>query len=141
VDAALNWQSGSVPAALRILIVDDHPAICDRLEHHIRDELPHAQTGTAPDLRHAFALATQGWDVVLLDINLPDGNGIEAFPALRAVMPGAAFILMTAASPDALHVQAISRLGAATMLGKSELFERLGDAIFAACATQRERDS
>ena len=124
-------------SALRILIVDDHPAICDRLEDRIRDEIPLAQTGKALDLRDAFAMASQGWDVVLLDINLPDGTGIGALPALRALLPSAAVILMTA-FPDALHVQAVSELGAATLMGKSELFESLPDAISAACATQRE---
>lgn len=127
-------------AALRILIVDDHPAICDRLDDRIRDEIPYAQTGKASDLRHAFALAAHGWDVVLLDINLPDGNGIGALPALRALTPGAAIIVMTA-FPDALHVRAASELGAAMVLGKSELFDRLGDTITAACTTQRERQS
>jgi DNA-binding NarL/FixJ family response regulator len=126
-----------VEGALRILIVDDHRAIRDGLEILIREQIPHAQAGKARDLRDAFALATHGWDVVLLDINLPDGNGIEAVPALRAILPEAAIIIMTALA-EPRHLQAVSELGAATLLEKSELFERLGDAISAACATQRE---
>lgn len=121
---------------LRILIVDDHGAIRDGLEILVREQIPDAQTGKAPDLRDAFALATHGWDVVLLDVNLPDGNGIEAVPALRALLPEAAIILMTALA-EPRHLQAVSELGAATLLEKSDLFERLRDAISAACATPR----
>jgi DNA-binding NarL/FixJ family response regulator len=117
-----------VAGALRILIVDDHRVIRDRLDDRIREELPDAQTGKAPDLRDAFALATHGWDVVLLDVNLPDGNGIEALPALRALLPGAAILLMTA-FPDLVHVEAASRLGAVSVLEKSDLFDRLGELI------------
>lgn len=123
--------------ALRILIVDDHRAIRDRLEDRVRNEIPHVHTGKAGDLRDAFALATQGWDLVLLDINLPDGNGIEAIPALRALSPGASIVLMTA-FPDPLHVKAVSRFGAVALLDKAELFERLGDVLSAACAPHRD---
>jgi DNA-binding NarL/FixJ family response regulator len=122
-----------VEGAVRILIVDDHRAIRDALEILLREEIPDVHTGTAPDLRNAFALAVHGWDVVLLDINLPDGNGIEAVPSLRMLLPDAAFIIMTALA-EASHAQAVSQLGAATLLEKSALFERLGDVISAACA-------
>lgn len=65
----------------RILIVEDDPQLAQALEHELRNAyLPHlAGTG-----REALFLAeTEPFDLILLDLNLPDVDGIEVAEQLR----------------------------------------------------------
>ena len=77
-----------------ILIVDDDPLICDTMTRLIR------RTGHEPHcahtLREGVELATRrGFDVVFLDVRLPDGNGLDALPALEAIASAPEVIIMT----------------------------------------------
>jgi DNA-binding NarL/FixJ family response regulator len=122
----------------RVLIVDDHALIRDRLEEVVLEHRADAQIGKAADVRTAIACAAEvAWDVVLLDIHLPDGNGIQVFSALRGLLPRAAIALMTA-FPEATHIEAANRLGAAALLSKQELFQSVGD-VLARCIAASPR--
>ena len=78
----------------RILVVDDEPGICRLLESEFA-ELGHesVSVGTVSD-----ALKQSGsreFDVVFLDVRLPDGNGLEALPILREGPGNPEVIIMT----------------------------------------------
>lgn len=79
----------------QVLIVDDYPDIVLLLQEFLRDQgLPTLIANTAAELRqmvraHDIAL-------ILLDIGLPDANGIELLPELKAGDPDTAIIMLTA---------------------------------------------
>jgi len=77
-----------------VLIVDDEPLVLRVLEEQFREDC--FRTETAEDLRSLRQrLAGPPPSLVLLDLQLPDGNGIDMLPRLRAAWPGTAVIVMT----------------------------------------------
>jgi two-component system, OmpR family, KDP operon response regulator KdpE len=85
---------------IRMLIVDDHEmsrsllhAIIDRSQH-VR--LKGARTADAASLAEArAALASDRFDVVLLDVHLPDGSGLDLLNDLAATRPRPIVIALT----------------------------------------------
>lgn len=92
---------------VRVLVVDDHPLF--------RDGVTAALAGTefdvvaqAEDVATAVRLAAETEvDLVLMDLNLPDGSGIEATRAFLEVQPGARVLVMTMSADDEAVVAAM----------------------------------
>jgi PAS domain S-box-containing protein len=73
---------------IRILLVDDHEAMRQALARLLHAEPDVAVVGEASTGTAAVAMAREvSPDVVLMDINLPDLNGIEATRAIHAAFP------------------------------------------------------
>jgi MinD-like ATPase involved in chromosome partitioning or flagellar assembly/CheY-like chemotaxis protein len=66
------------------------------------------------------ALGRERFDAVLLDLNLPDGRGLETFTAVREAARGAAIVILTAMEDESVATTAIGQ-GAADYLIKGEL--------------------
>ena len=78
----------------RILVIDDEPAVqlvLERLFSRMGQKTRRAVNGP----EGSAALAGEAWDLVLIDKNLPEGNGIELAKAARAANPTAVVILIT----------------------------------------------
>jgi len=80
----------------KIIIIDD--------DHHICELLARSFENIATEICFAFTLSdgleqlrTGGFDVVLLDVYLPDGNGIEAIGTIKAMAFAPEIIIMTGA--------------------------------------------
>ena len=108
----------------RILIVDDHPltrdALAGLLAHNGFDVVGQAGSG-------AEAIVSVGElkpDLVLLDLSMPDMDGLTALPALRAASPDTEVVVLTA-SEDESNLLGAVRAGAAGYLLKSEPPERI----------------
>ena len=81
---------------IRVLLVDDQPAVRRGLLMRLRLEPDMQIVGEASTGREALALAqTLTPDVVLLDIEMPVMGGIEATTALRAVVPQSAVVILS----------------------------------------------
>jgi DNA-binding NarL/FixJ family response regulator len=107
-----------VPATLRILVVDDHEVvrqgIVSLLEHHEGFQVV-AQAASAAE---AIAQAqTHRPDVVVMDIRLPDGSGIEATREIHADQPAIRVLILTS-HPDQDAVFAAIIAGASGYLLK-----------------------
>jgi two-component system chemotaxis response regulator CheB len=81
---------------IRILIVDDavvvRKALSDGLSHDPDLEV----VGTASNGRLALAkLQTIRADVILLDIEMPEMNGLEAIPEIRKILPKVPIIMFS----------------------------------------------
>jgi DNA-binding NtrC family response regulator len=107
----------------RILIVDDDPdlrkALGDRVRHwgHAVDDAGDLATARA-------ALARRAYDLVLLDLQLPDGSGIELLDAARKGDPPVPVVMLTAHGSIESAVEAV-RAGAVDFLSKPADFELL----------------
>ena len=81
--------------AKRILVVDDEPSICHMLGHVLTDE--RYQVETAGNVLDALAkLAATSFDLAIVDLFLPDTNGLNLAEAIRMLDPKTPVILITA---------------------------------------------
>lgn len=82
---------------IKILIVDDHPLFRQGLHDLIRNELDVDVVGECANGQEAIELTHRLTpDVVILDINLPDLNGLQVARQLRAEHSKAALVMLTA---------------------------------------------
>ena len=96
------------PAALRLLVVDDHEvvrqglvALLDRREGFAVV----AQAGTVAESIEQARLHRH--DIVVMDVRLPDGSGIEACREIRAELPGTRVIMLTSYPDEEAVLSAI----------------------------------
>ena len=81
---------------IRVLIVDDIPETRDHLSKLLGFEADIEVVGAAASGREAIEMASQlAPDVVLMDINMPDMDGIAATERLSAEVPAAAVVMMS----------------------------------------------
>ena len=74
------------PTGLRILLVDDHPDTCAALERLLTLRGHHVQA--AHSMREALMSAGQAsFDLLISDVGLPDGNGMDLLRSLRVQQP------------------------------------------------------
>ncbi len=121
---------------LRILIADDHElarrGVRAVLETHPGWEV----CGEATDGRESVELAAATKpDVVLLDIGMPNLNGLEAARQILAILPDAAILILTMHDSDSV-VRDVLRAGARGFLLKSDAGR---DLVAAVDALQRQR--
>src|ERR1035438_5187709 len=113
----------SSDTATSVLIVDDEPGIRTALRASF---LRHGwRVETAAGVREAVRnLEGKEFDLVVTDIRMPDGTGMEVMRAVRQLSPGTAVILLTAfgSVPDAVTAM---RDGALDYLTKPISFEQL----------------
>ena len=82
--------------AIKVLIVDDIPETRDHLTKLLGFESDIDVVGSAESGRQALEVAGRLQpDVVLMDINMPDMDGIAATEALAATVPGASVVMMS----------------------------------------------
>jgi len=102
-----------------IVIVDDHPLYRRGVRTALEGQLDLRVAAEVGSVAEALAACEQlRPDVVLLDINLPDGSGVEAARTLRELQPGIAVLILTAYD-DASYVVALAEAGARGYLLKS----------------------
>jgi len=77
-----------------ILIIDDDAEIRQTMES-LLTRMGHAHRAAATLSEGLGALASGEWDVVFLDISLPDGNGLDALPAVQAAACAPEVIVLT----------------------------------------------
>ncbi|MBL8919399.1 MAG: sigma-54-dependent Fis family transcriptional regulator [Myxococcaceae bacterium] len=101
---------------LSTLLVDDDRAFSAVAAATLsREGFPVQVVHSLHDAR--LAVAAKGFDLVVLDRRLPDGDGLAWLPELKAAQPGAQVVLVTAHGDIASAVDAM-RLGAADYLAK-----------------------
>jgi DNA-binding NarL/FixJ family response regulator len=115
--------------ALRILIADDHPLLRRGLRDFLEAHPGWQVCGEAVDGREAVLLAEQlKPDVAVVDLIMPELNGIEATRRIRAVSPATAVLLLAGTSSERIEEESISA-GARGFLLKSNAAERIVAAI------------
>jgi two-component system response regulator AtoC len=104
--------------AVRVLVVDDEPLIRWSMSETLTDLGNNVVE--AGDARSAIAAVTDAdipFDVVLLDLRLPDSHDLSLLTRLRQLTPRTQFILMTAFGTTEV-LQGAIKLGAFRVVGK-----------------------
>jgi DNA-binding NarL/FixJ family response regulator len=136
---------------MKILIVDDHAVVRRGVAQILTDAFQRIEIGEADSGKSGLAaVKKEHWDVVILDINLPDRKGLEVlrtlkadYPqlpvmilslhpeeqyALRAIKAGASAYLTKQTAPEEL-VAALKQVLKGRMVVSAFLAERLSDAL------------
>jgi DNA-binding NarL/FixJ family response regulator len=115
--------------AIRLLIADDHPVFRDGLASLLSTQPGVEVVATAADGAEAVALTKEHRpEVVVMDLQMPEMNGIDALKAIRAKHPDARVIVLTTYAGDAQALAAL-KAGAAGYLLKNTLRRELLDTI------------
>ncbi|MBM4421855.1 MAG: response regulator transcription factor [Chloroflexi bacterium] len=114
---------------IRLLIADDHTLFRRGLISLLNESNEFTVVGEATSGPEAVRLAGQlRPDVLLMDIHMPGGNGVEALKQLRETMPSLPVIMLTISESDADLLDAI-RAGARGYFLKNAETEELFDAL------------
>jgi len=114
---------------IKVMIVDDHSLIREGLRRLLELEKDIDVTGQASNGREAVEIAlTLKPDVVLMDINMPLKNGLEAIKELRAINCPSKIVVITIHGHQEYLLEAI-RLGAAGYVMKDAEVDEILEAI------------
>ena len=112
---------------MRILLVDDHAEIRRALGALLSASI--GEAGAATDAM--AAVGTGSWDLVLLDLSLPDRNGIEALRELRRLHPALPVLVMSFHA-ESEYAAAVRAEGAAGYVAKGSAPAVIVEAVRAA---------
>lgn len=116
-------------APIRILIVDDHEVVRLGLKALLELRPRFLVVGEAATMAESIRAAAQGQpDVVIMDIRLPDGSGVEACREIRQANPGTKVIMLTSYADDEALFGSIMA-GASGYLLKQTRAQTLSEAI------------
>jgi two-component system CitB family response regulator/two-component system response regulator DcuR len=115
--------------SLRVLVIEDDPRIAEMHRFFVEKVTGFEVVGIAQNLEQARELVKlMAPDLLLLDLYMPDGNGMEILHQLRGEGQAVDVILITAAR-DAADVQQALRAGAFDYLVKPVVFFRFEQAL------------
>jgi two-component system invasion response regulator UvrY len=114
---------------IRVLIVDDHPVVRKGLLQILAQEPDIAVAVEAETAAKMLDLVREEqWDIVVLDITLPDRSGLEALKDLKAMRPTLP-VLILSMHPEDQYAMRVLKAGAAGYMNKDSASEELVNAV------------
>jgi len=122
---------------IKILTVDDHPILRQGIAALIADESDMTLVGEATNGREAIQQFREHHpDVTLMDLQMPEMNGLDALLAIRGEFPEARIIMLTTYAGDVQARRAL-QAGARAYLLKNSLHKELLNTIRAVHAGRK----
>jgi DNA-binding NarL/FixJ family response regulator len=129
-------MAATIDGRTRVLVVEDHAALGEALLFAFGFEPDIEVVGLAPTVEAAVEMAAASRpDVVLMDVRLPDGSGIEATSRVLEVHPAAAVVVLTAHADPVFALRAADA-GAAGFMAKDVRIARIVATVRAVRAGQ-----
>jgi DNA-binding NarL/FixJ family response regulator len=126
---------------IRVLSVDDHPLLRDGIAALIGNQSDMELVAEAPNGREALEqFRRHRPDITLMDLQMPEMNGIDAISAIRGEFPEARIIVLTTYAGDVQITRAL-KAGARAYLLKGLLRKELLETIRAVHAGQKRLSS
>jgi two-component system invasion response regulator UvrY len=114
---------------LKILLADDHAVVRQGVKQIIAEAYPQAAFGEAQNAHELLKLIdSERWDIVVLDLTMPGGNGLESLKQIKHGHPQLPVLILSMFPEDQYAVRTI-RAGAAGYLNKESAPEELVEAI------------
>ncbi len=113
---------------MRILLVEDHQILRQGIIECLNREFVKSVFGEAGSIREAIIQTRASWDVVLLDLGLPDGSGFTFLAHTKRDYPATKIIVLTSSTEDDCGLPAL-REGADGFVMKTAPFLDLAKAI------------
>ena len=113
----------------RVLIADDHSLFRAGLRQFLADSLTSVDIGEAATGNATLECVQQkDWDLLVLDINMPDRGGLDILRHVRSSRPGIR-VLVLSGYPERQYAVNVLRAGAAGYIGKDSEPEELLKAV------------
>ena len=114
---------------MRILIADDHAVVRRGLKEILAEEFHKAWFGEAESGAETIQQVRQNdWDVLILDISMPDRSGLEVLKDVKAVRPNLPVLVLSVHPEDQYAVRTL-KAGAAGYLTKETAPDKLVEAV------------
>ena len=119
---------------LKVMIVDDHEVVREGLRSLLNRRAGLTVVAEAASVAEAVELALKERpQVVVMDVRLPDGSGVEACREIRSHLPATRMIMLTSYADDEAVIASIIA-GASAYLLKQTRGQQLADAVLAVAA-------
>jgi len=103
---------------LRLLLVDDHPLFCDAMAMTVRDIFHNPSIQTATTLKQALGMVGPiSPDIIVLDLHLPDVEGIDGLIRLKQAAPEAKIVVVSSIEENRI-TSSVLQAGAAGFVPK-----------------------
>lgn len=122
---------------MRVLCVDDHAIFRHGVKMLLLQYDRHMKIGEASTAEEAMRLLRETrWDVVILDLSLPDRSGLQLLTEIRATQPSLPVVVLSMHADDEYAVRAL-RAGASGYVTKESAPDELTKAIEALLKGER----
>ncbi len=114
---------------MKVLIADDHEVVREGLKQMLTDEFGPITFGEASTASQALErVRKEKWNLMLLDINMPGRNGLEALGELKKLRPRLPVLVLSMLA-ETEYAQRAFKAGAAGYLNKGSVSRELIDAV------------
>jgi DNA-binding NarL/FixJ family response regulator len=120
-----------------VLIADDHAVVRAGIRQFLQEDAAIKEIGEAATGRETLdQLRAREWDLVLLDINMPDRSGLDVLRHIQSGHPQVR-VLVLSGLPERQYALNVLRAGAAGFLAKDAAPEELMKAVHTVLAGRR----